>query len=142
MDADYDRTHRLNWMSTFEDVTPTISKALFQVYYNQVDHVMDDTQRVSSLPSMMVTRDYSMLTDAETKTLGSKLNGEIPVGPGNLTTGIDFYHRNWDATNEAVFQNYTPQPMIPDIDMNNFGAFAEYSWPLTTSLNLTPLKGV
>ncbi|MCP4338876.1 MAG: TonB-dependent receptor [Desulfobulbaceae bacterium] len=136
MDADYDRTHRLNWMSTFEDVTPAISNVLFQVYYNQVDHVMDDTQRVSSLPSMMVTRDYSMLTDADTTTFGSKLNGELPMGPGSLTTGIDFYHRNWDATNEAVFQNYTPQPMIPDVDMNNFGAFAEYSWPLANSLTL------
>ncbi|MGB3209593.1 MAG: TonB-dependent receptor [Desulforhopalus sp.] len=137
MDADYDRTHRLNWTTTLEDPTPMFSKMLLQVWYNQVDHLMDDTSRVSSLPSMMVTRDYMMLTDAETMTFGSKLNGEMSLGPGSLTSGIDFYQRNWDAANEmAMWMNYAPQPMIPDVDINNFGVFAEYNWPLTLSLNL------
>ncbi len=137
MDADYDRTHRLNWMTTLEDPTPTISKIFFQAWYNQVDHLMDDTQRMSSMPNMMVTRDYMMLTDAETYTVGSKLNGEMPMGPGSLTTGVDFYQRNWDATNEsAMWMQYAAQPMIPDVDMNNFGVFAEYNWPLALSLNL------
>lgn len=134
MDGEYDRTHRLNWKTTLEDLSPTLTDVLFQVWYNQVDHVMDDTQRVSSLNR---TRPHMMLTEAETMTFGSKLNGEISLGPGALTTGIDFYHRNWDATNEAaVWQNYTPQPMIPDVDINNYGLFAEYNWPLASSLTL------
>ena len=81
MDADYDRTHRLNWTTTLKNPTPAISKLLFQAWYNQVDHLMDDTQRVSSLPSMSITRDYMMQTNAKTMTFGSKLNGEIPMGP-------------------------------------------------------------
>lgn len=137
MDADYDRTHRLNWMTTLENPSEMMSKLFFQAWYNQVDHLMDDTSRMSSMPSMMVTRDYMMQTDAETMTFGTKLNGDIPMGPGVLTTGVDFYQRNWNATNEmAMWKNYEPQPMIPDVDVNNFGAFAEYNWPLALSLNL------
>ena len=134
MDGAYDKTHRLNWTTTLQDVTTVLPKMQFQVWYNQVDHLMDDTQRVTSIGK---PRDYMMQTDAETMTFGSKLNGEIPLGSGNLTTGIDFYQRNWDATNEAaVWLNYTPQPMIPDVDINNIGVFAEYSHPLTAALTL------
>jgi len=137
MDADYDRTQRVNWTTTLNDVTPAISKLLFQAWYNQVDHVMDDTLRVSSLPSMMVTRDYMMLTDAETMTTGAKLNAEFPAGPGLLASGIDFYRRHWDATNlSAMWQAYLPQPMIPDVDIDNFGAFAEYTWPFADDWTL------
>lgn len=131
MDADYDRTHRVNWTTTLNDLTPAISKLLVQSWHNQVDHLMDDTLRASSLPSMMVTRPYMMLTDAETMTTGAKLNVESPLGPGLLASGIDLYHRNWDAVNTAAgWQTYAPQPMIPDVDMDNFGAFVEYHWPL------------
>lgn len=134
MDATYDRTHRLNWATTLEELSPKLSKLMLQLWYNQVDHLMDDTQRVSSLAR---PRDYMMLTDAKTMTFGSKLNGELPLGPGDMTTGIDFYHRNWDATNEAaVWNSYAPQPMIPDVDINNLGLFSEYSWPLASSLEL------
>jgi iron complex outermembrane receptor protein len=129
MDADYDRTHRVNWATTLEEVSPAISKLLLQAWYNQVDHRMDDTLRVSSLPSLMVTRPYMMLTDAETMTYGAKLNGEFPTGPGLLALGVDYYRRNWDAVNvAAVWQAYAPQPMIPDVDIDNLGVFAEYTW--------------
>lgn len=137
MDADYDRTHRLNWTTTLDDPTPALSKLLLQLWYNQVDHVMDDTLRASSLPSMMVTRPYMMLTDAETMTTGAKLNAELPLGPGLLAAGVDLYRRNWDAVNKAaMWQAYTPQPMIPDVDMDNLGAFAEYRWPLAADWTL------
>lgn len=129
MDADYDRTHRFNWTTTLNEVTPTTSKLLLQAWYNHVDHRMEDTLRVSSLPSMIVTRPYMMLTDAETMTTGAKLHGEFLVGPGLLASGFDFYRRNWDADNSAaMWQAYTPQPMLPDVDIDNFGAFAEYRW--------------
>lgn len=138
MDADYDRTHRLNWTTTLKDPGSDASNLLFQLWYNQVDHLMDDTLRMSSMSNKMVTRNYMMQTDAKTMTLGGKLNGEIPLGPGSLITGIDFYQRNWDASNEsALWMRYAAQPMIPDVDINNFGAFAEYKWPLASFLELT-----
>jgi iron complex outermembrane receptor protein len=137
MDADYDRTHRFNLTSTLKDLAPLLSALRFQVWYNQVEHLMDDTLRASSLPSATVTRPYMMQTDAESSTLGAKLGADLPIGPGVLSSGIDFYRRNWDAVNEAAgFMAYLPQAMIPDVDMDNFGAYAEYTLPLAESLTL------
>jgi len=137
MDADYDRTHRINWATTLIDPAPSISKLLLQIWHNRVDHVMDDTLRISSLPSMMVTRPYMMLTDAETTTSGARLNAEWPFGSGMLTSGIDVYRRNWDAVNvSAMSMAYQPQPMIPDVNIDNLGVFGEYSLPLAENLGL------
>ncbi|WP_233189315.1 TonB-dependent receptor [Geothermobacter hydrogeniphilus] len=137
MDADYDRTHRVNWTTRLHNLSETLSALSFQAWFNTVDHRMDDSLRESSRPSMMVTRPTMMLTDAETMTAGAKLNGDFRLGHGTLSSGVDVYRRNWDATNEsAMWMGYDPQPMIPDVDIDNFGAFAEYSWPLTGSLTL------
>ncbi len=137
MDADYDRTHRVNWKTTVDNPGLSISKLRFQAFLNRVDHLMDDTLRVSSTPSMMVTKNYMMQTDAKTTTFGSKLNADMPVGAGLLTSGVDFYRRNWDATNEsAMWMSYAEQPMIPDVDIDNFGIFGEYSYPLSKQVTL------
>lgn len=137
MDADYDRTHRVNWTTTLKDLAPALSRLHLQAWYNQVDHLMDDTLRASSLPSMMVTRPYMMETDATTKTYGAKLNGERPAGPGVFAAGLDYYRRNWNAVNtSAMWLAYQPQPMIPDVDIDNVGAFGEYTWPIVKGWTL------
>ncbi len=131
MDADYDRTHRLNWATTADLNGPILKQLFFQAWWNEVEHLMHDEYRVSSLSSASVTRDYSMVTDATTETYGGKLKGTWNLGPGSLDTGIDYYFRNWDAVNEvAMYMNYTPQTMIPDVDINNVGLFAAYTWPI------------
>lgn len=134
MDADYDRTNRINWTTTVKDISPALTETTLQVWWNRVEHLMHDEFRVSSTPGMAVTRDYSMQTDADTKVFGGKLKGDWAVGPGTLTTGVDYYYRNWDAINEAapytMMAPYTEQAMIPDVDIDNIGAFGEYSWPL------------
>ncbi len=137
MDADYDRTKRVNLTTTLTELSPVISRINLQVWHNEVEHLMDDTSRVSSLPSMMVTRDYMMQTDASTITTGAKANVAISAGPGEFTGGLDVYRRNWDAKNEAAgWRSYEPQPMIPDVDVENIGAFAEYSLPLGDGFRL------
>lgn len=138
MDADYDRTHRFNWTTTLKELSPAVNSLTLQVWHNRVDHLMDDTLRVSSTPSMMVTRSYMMLTDAETTTSGIKLNADLPLGPGTLSGGIDAYRRSWDAVNEsAMWLAYQPQAMIPDVTIDNLGGFAEYSLSLRDTLRLT-----
>ncbi|HKZ18212.1 MAG TPA: TonB-dependent receptor, partial [Geobacteraceae bacterium] len=134
MDADYDRTHLLNWTYKLEEISELVREVRLQAYWDKVDHLMDDQLRVSSSPSMVVTRPYSMQTDAKTQVVGAKLNGTLALGPGMLTSGVDYYNRNWDATNlRAMFtmaQPYRPQNMIPDVYVDNFGLFAEYELPL------------
>lgn len=138
MDADYDRTHRINWTTIVDDPGPLLKQLTFQAWWNEVEHLMHDNYRVSSLPNMAVIRDYSMQTDATTETYGAKLKGSWELGHGTLDTGIDYYARNWDAVNvAAMYQAYAEQPMIPDVDIDNLGAFAAYTWPLDQRWSVT-----
>lgn len=134
MDADYDRTSRVNWTTTVDDLGPVLKQISFQAWWNEVEHLMHDSYRVSSMPSAAVTRDYSMQTDASAETWGAKLKGKWAAGPGTLDGGVDYYLRNWDAVNEVAMYTmatpYAPQPMIPDVDIDNLGAFAVYTLPL------------
>jgi len=137
MDADYDRTHRLNWTLRGENLSERVKEAALQVYWNRVDHVMDDRLRQSSAGR---PRAYSMLTDANTWVVGAKATTALVAGPGTLKAGIDHYTRSWDADNRrAMFtmaQPYTRLNMIPDVSTENFGAFGEYEWPLNDRLVL------
>jgi iron complex outermembrane recepter protein len=134
MDADYDRTHRLNWSYRIQKVSPLLQDLKLQAYWDKVNHLMDDRQRFSSSTS---PRLYSMQTDAETQVYGFKLNGTLAAGPGSLKTGIDYYNRNWDALNRrAMYFAYRDLAMIPDAGIDNFGMFAEYQLPLGDRLTL------
>lgn len=140
MDADYDRTHRLNWTYRIRKISPLLQDVKLQMYWDTVDHVMDDRFRFTSTPSATVTRDYSMQTDAKTQVYGAKLNTELAAGPGTLKTGIDYYNRNWDAVNRRAMytmaNRYMDLAMIPDASIDNLGLFGEYERPLGTELVL------
>lgn len=140
MDADYDRTQRLNWNYRIEKISPLVKEVNFQAYWNQVKHLMDDRLRASSTPSATITRLYSMQTDAETRMTGLKAHGTFTLGDGTLKSGIDYYNRNWDAVNQRAMytmaQAYTPLNMIPDVFVNNLGLFAEYELPFAEKFNL------
>jgi iron complex outermembrane receptor protein len=140
MDADYDRTHRLNWIYRIQKISPLLQDLKLQVYWDKVDHLMDDSFRYTSTPSVNVTRYYSMLTDATTQVYGAKLNATLATGPGTLKTGIDYYNRNWDAVNRrAMFtmaNRYMDLAMIPDASIDNLGIFGEYELPLGSQLVL------
>jgi iron complex outermembrane receptor protein len=138
MDAEYDRTNRINFTSTTRITGSALEELNFQAWWNQVDHLMNDRFRVSSTPSMMVTRALMMETDSTTRVYGAKLSSKVAAGGGLLELGIDYYNRNWDATNiSAMWLRYQPQPLLPDVDADNFGAFSKYSRPLGDKIKLT-----
>lgn len=134
MDADYDKTHRLNWTYRIQKISPLLQDLKLQVYWDSVDHLMDDRFRFTSQTS---PRFYSMSTDAKTQVYGAKLNATLAVGPGTLKTGIDYYNRNWDALNRrAMYFAYRDLAMIPDVSIDNLGMFGEYEMPLGSMLTL------
>ncbi|MFA7062032.1 MAG: TonB-dependent receptor [Pedobacter sp.] len=133
MDADYDRTHQLNWSYRIEKVSPVVREIKLQAYWDKVRHLMDDRERFSSLNKPLI---YSMQTDASTQVVGAKLNGAFAVGPGILTSGLDFYNRNWDAVNRTMAGGYKDTFMIPDVYTDNLGFFADYELPVVEKLTL------
>lgn len=135
MDADFDRTHILNWTYKIEKISDIVAGLELQAYWDKVDHLMDDRFRESSQPSAKVTRQYSMETVARTHVIGAKMKGDLAVASGTLKSGIDFYNRNWNALNVRAMYTatvpYTTLNMIPDVDVDNFGLFAEYELPIS-----------
>jgi iron complex outermembrane receptor protein len=135
MDADYDKTHRMNWSYRIQNISALLQDLKLQVYWDRVEHLMDDRERFSSSTS---PRFYSMQTDASTQTYGAKLQAALQIGPGTLKSGLDYYNRNWDATNRrAAYFNYRELAMIPDATIENVGLFSEYTLPLGSRLSLT-----
>lgn len=133
MDADYDRTHILNWSYRIEKVSPLVREIKFQAYWDKVTHLMDDRLRQSSVGKARI---YSMQTDASTQVYGLKLNGALAAGPGLLTVGTDYYNRNWDAVNRMAGNGYVDTAMIPDVFTDNLGFFAGYELPIVQKLTL------
>lgn len=140
MDADYDRTHILNWKYTIEKISDVFTNLDLQAYWDKVNHVMDDQLRESSRPTAKITRAYSMQTDARTQVVGAKVKGTLAVASGTLKTGADYYNRNWNALNVRAMYTptvpYTTLNMIPDVDVDNFGLYADYELPLTEQLKV------
>ena len=137
MDAEHDRTNRLNWTTTVEQPSELIEDLELQFYVTDVDHLMHDEYRESSRPNMMITRDYMMETDADTTMVGLNLSGTMALGDGLLRGGIDGFYRNWDATNKsAMYLAYADQAMIPDVEHNQFGLFSEYAWDAADKLEI------
>ena len=133
MDANYDRTHQLNWTYRIEKVSTTVQEIKLQIYWNKVSHLMDDSLRQSSVGR---PRSYSMQTDATTQVYGLKLNSALAAGPGVLTVGADYYNRNWDAINRTAASAYVDTAMIPDVFTDNLGFFAGYELPIVDKLKL------
>jgi len=140
MDAEYDRTHRVNLKSVTKIFGSALKEMEIQAWWNKVDHLMNDKFRFTST-IMSATRGYMMETDSTTQVYGTKLKSKITAGEGLFEFGVDYYNRNWDATNVSsmwtMMAPYQTQAMLPDVDADNFGAFGKYSRPLTTKVKIS-----
>ena len=141
MDADNDKAYRVNWTYKAEKISPLVKELKIQGYWDRVTHLMNDQYRVSSLNATSYrVGGYSMQTNADTDVYGAKFTGTLALGPGDLKTGIDYYNRNWNATN--VRMGYTPATpflplsMIPDVYIDNLGLFGEYTVPFAEKFKL------
>ncbi len=132
MDADYDKTDRFNLTYKVDKISDLLNSLSFQLFYTKVDHWMDNRYRsFTGNP----TKGYTMATDAQTKTLGTRLEAQIR----DFSLGFEAYRRNWDAINYGWNQNqntYMRQFIIPDVDITNFGVYGEYKKSLRPNLRL------
>ncbi len=130
MDAVYDNTDRLKLKYEIPDISNCIKNLKVQFYWNQVKHDMTDERRVSSTG---FASGYMMRTYAEAETFGGKFESDIAVRGSDLTFGIDYYHRNWDADNTLPIGK---QKMMPDVDSSDIGAYLEYARPIREDFRL------
>lgn len=106
-----------------------------KIYGSYVDHVMDNYSLRT--PAMM-----TMLTEAQSDTVGGRLAGVFEFGEPKLTAGADYRRNERDATSfssmmlaipPAAISNYT----WPGMEIENIGVFAEANLPLMESSELT-----
>ena len=121
MDADYDDTDRVNLAYEADNFLGPLEKLTFQIYWNQVEHLMTDNKRGTSIGWPI---GYMMKTYAETRTYGGKAAVEVNLLEGILSLGADYFLRNWDT--ETTLPTGL-QPSVPDVDLENVGAFLEYT---------------
>lgn len=122
MDAIYDRSNIVNFHIDKDNISKDLENLRFRAYYTDVYHLMTNQFRQARM---------YMATYARTKTYGSSISANIL----NTTFGIDFYRRNWYATNQTPMR-MTPPYIIPDVFITNVGAFAKRDFSFSKSLKL------
>ena len=119
MDGITDNADRLNVSYDVTRDGSRLKAVSARAYYSAVNHWMTDALRVSSAG---MPREYSMGTEANTLTAG----GHLEVMTGDLTTGLEVFRRDWDATTAMAGSKYVPQYSIPFATTDHVGVFAEY----------------
>lgn len=129
MDGMTDNADRLNASYGIVREGARVKTISVRAYYSGVQHWMTDSLRVSSAG---VSREYSMATQAHTATAG----GNVEVVIGDVTTGVEAFRRDWDATTSMAGSRYVPQYAIPFVTVGNVGAFIDYERKLGSGTTL------
>jgi iron complex outermembrane receptor protein len=130
MDAVYDDTDRVNLVYEAGGATPQDRALTVQAYYARVDHWMTDAFRTSSATA---PRGYSMGTQAETRTLG----GRVEARAARASLGVEAYQHRWDTTTLLSGMGYQPQASVPDVSVEAVGVYGELTRSLAAPLELT-----
>ena len=127
MDADYDRTHRLNGSFVIDDLPGALDELEVRAYWDRVDHLMDNRLRE---PAVGTPEEFSMRADADSSVVGGKLQVRMTLAlEGALMIGLDYYNRAWDVENiqyRKAAGTVVVQPMIPGVVADNAGLFFDY----------------
>lgn len=106
-----------------QDLTPWWSKLEAQMYYNHVDHVMDN-YTLRDLPAM------DMANNPDRTTEGARVVATlIPTATSELVVGVDHQaneHTNRSTMNQMIMR-YQDAPRVPDAEFKQVGIFGEWT---------------
>jgi iron complex outermembrane receptor protein len=118
-------------------VSPLVAKLEAQLYYNFVDHVMDDYSLRSFTPSMMGPTPSA--SNPDHRLFGGRTVVELALASGTtVKLGGDFTvarHRSRSTTNQPAMP-YQSLPRIADATSDDYGVFGEVTQPLAASARL------
>jgi len=102
-----------------------------QIYYNYVDHVMDNFSLRPFQPSMMMSN--PAVSNPDRKTVGARIASDWDFANDvQLHLGSDFQHNEHRIrkTMNALAMPLGAQPWLEDADFKQYGAFAELEGPV------------
>lgn len=114
-----------------EGISDDISQLKFEVYYSDVEHVMDNyTLRTPSNPMML------MRAPSTSETLGGRLVTEMETGIGQFKFGLDIQNNDRDAERINDFNGMLNSVLWPGVSIDQTGIFAELNHVLDNKNNL------
>jgi iron complex outermembrane recepter protein len=129
MDSDHDNADRGTFKYSAQDLTPALRGLRVEAYFTQVKHFMSDSQRTSAMMGS-----WTMAADASTRTIGGRVEADLG---GDLTAGVEAYHRNWNMLGYMRMGSMPVNPSIPDVDTESIGSFLEYRHTITDRLRVS-----
>jgi iron complex outermembrane receptor protein len=106
-----------------QDLSPNWSKLEAQVYYNYVDHVMDNY----TLRDVMA---MDMASNPDRQTEGARVAATLaPTPTAELIIGVDAQaneHTNRSTSNQMMMR-YQDSPRVPDAEFQQLGVFGEWT---------------
>jgi len=136
MDADYDNTTRFGAEYEQENLGSFSDSIKLTYTHSDVDHLMSDSLRNSSMMAIDTNESYGMQTDAQSAFDTLTLTNSAYIGVVKLDMGLNASRRNWIAKNHINMGMTTFSNMIPDVDTDNLGLFvsAEHTFSNTYEL--------
>lgn len=114
----------LKWIQ--QDLTPWWSKLEAQVYYNYVDHVMDNY-------TLRTVAAMNMASNPDRETEGGRVVAHfVPLASAELVVGVDTQsnaHSNRSTSNQMMTP-YQNSPRLPDAEFKQLGLFSEWTQKL------------
>ena len=108
-------------------ISPLVAKVEAQVYYNYVDHVMDNY-------SLRNQTGMRMLSNPDRETQGGRIAATFDLSPRtSLETGIDFQTNDHSLRSGTDF---TTKPRTPDMRFSSWGLFGELTHDLNAANRL------
>ncbi len=123
MDALYNNSHRIDGNWNLSQLTGVVKAVTAQAYFSQVVQWMTDHFRTTGGSG---TLGYGMGTMAGTRTLGGRIEAEMP----NMIAGVELYDRGWSAYNyqfQMATKSYLGQKSLADVRMIVAGIYSQYS---------------
>jgi iron complex outermembrane receptor protein len=118
-------------------ITPVLTKLEGQVYYNYVDHVMDDYSMRTFTPSMMGTTPSA--SNPDHRLVGGRGMAELTATSNTVfRLGFDFQngrHRSRSTGNE-IAKPYEAMTRVQDATIDDVGLFGELTQTLSTGTRL------
>jgi len=107
----------------------------FKIYYNKVDHIMDDSKRNNG---------FRMDMPGRTKTFGSSLSGKVFLSKSaSLVSGIEYSNSFSSADMTMYFGNGIPMYMVtwPDVRSNKATIKLSLKNSVSRNFNVIPFSG-
>lgn len=118
-----------------ENFMKFLSNMRFKIYYNKIDHVMDDSKRQNG---------FRMDMPGKTETFGSSFTGSVYFdSKTQLTSGFEYNNSLISADMTMYFSNNIPMYMVtwPDIRRNALTAKLSLIRSVTGNLTVSPFIG-